>query len=66
MLSNCLAGSRLSAFVSPDAIHWREMQEEPTITDGAFDSPNLAFWDTVQQRYVSVYRDFVNGVRTSP
>jgi len=54
----------LYAFVSPDAIHWREMQEEPILTDGAFDSPNLAFWDTVQERYVAVYRDFVNGVRT--
>ncbi len=54
----------LYAFVSPDAIHWQEMQEKPIITDGAFDSPNLAFWDTVQQRYVCVYRDFINGVRT--
>ena len=54
----------LYAFVSPDAIHWQDMQEEPILTDGAFDSPNLAFWDTVQKRYVAVYRDFVNGVRT--
>ncbi len=54
----------LYAFVSPDALHWREMREEPILTDGAFDSPNLAFWDTVQKRYVAVYRDFANGVRT--
>jgi hypothetical protein len=54
----------LYAFVSPDGIHWQDMQEEPILTDGAFDSPNLAFWDTVQQRYVSVYRDFQLGVRT--
>ena len=54
----------LYAFVSPDAIHWQEMQAEPILTDGAFDSPNLAFWDTVQERYVAVYRDFANGVRT--
>ncbi len=54
----------LYAFVSPDGIHWKEMREEPIITDGAFDSPNLAFWDTAHQRYVSVYRDFQLGVRT--
>ena len=54
----------LYAFTSPDGIHWKELREEPIITDGAFDSPNLAFWDTVHERYVSVYRDFKLGVRT--
>ena len=56
--------SALYAFISEDAIHWREMREEPIVTDGAFDSPNLAFWDTVQGHYVAIYRDFINGVRT--
>ena len=54
----------LFAFTSPDGIHWKQMQEEPILTDGAFDSPNLTFWDTVEEHYVCVYRDFANGVRT--
>ena len=54
----------LFAFTSPDGIQWKQMQEEPILTDGAFDSPNLAFWDIVNERYVAIYRDFVNGVRT--
>ncbi|MCY3775791.1 MAG: hypothetical protein OXH11_07385 [Candidatus Aminicenantes bacterium] len=55
---------KLYAFVSPDGIHWKEMRDDPIITDGAFDSPNLAFWDEVHGRYVAVYRDFQLGVRT--
>ena len=55
---------KLYAFISPDGIHWKEMREDPIITDGAFDSPNLAFWDQVHERYVAVYRDFTMGVRT--
>lgn len=54
----------LFAFVSPDGLRWSQMQEEPILTDGAFDSPNLAFWDAVKQRYICIYRDFANGVRT--
>ncbi len=49
---------------SADAINWRWMAEEPVITDGAFDSHNLAFWDSVRGTYVSLYRDFKHGVRT--
>ena len=56
--------SGLFAFTSPDGIRWKQMQEEPILTDGAFDSPNLTFWDTVNERYVCVYRDFAGGVRT--
>ncbi len=33
------------------------------ITDGKFDSQNLAFWDTVRGRYVDFHRDFVDKVR---
>lgn len=36
----------LIALISEDGIHWRRMQEDPIITDGAFDSLNVAFWDT--------------------
>ena len=59
-----LAGGPLIALTSMDGIHWQKMQEEPVITEGAFDSQNLAFWDTVQGQYVAYVRDFRNGVRT--
>src|SRR5690606_5053220 len=35
----------LFAFHSADGIHWSLMHEEPVVTQGAFDSQNLAFWD---------------------
>ena len=55
----------LFAFVSPDAIHWRQKGSEPILTKtmtkfpmpNAFDSANVAFWDTVQKRYVAYFRD---------
>lgn len=56
--------SGLFAFTSPDGIHWKQMQEDPILTDGAFDSPNLTFWDAINKHYVCIYRDFANGVRT--
>ena len=52
----------LFAFHSPDGIHWSLMREEPIITKGAFDSQNLAFWDTHQQQYRAYYRIFTAGV----
>ena len=54
----------LLGFVSPDGIHWSKLQEKPIITDGAFDSLNVAFWDSVRQLYVSIYRQGLDGVRT--
>ena len=59
-----LAGGPLIALSSMDGISWQKMQGEPVITEGAFDSQNLAFWDTVQGQYVAYVRDFRNGVRT--
>lgn len=53
----------LYAFQSEDAIHWSLMCEEPVITKGAFDSQNLAFFDTVRGRYVDFHRGFNKGVR---
>ena len=48
--------SGLIAFVSPDGIHWEKMQDEPVITDGKFDSQNVAFWSEIEQCYVSYFR----------
>ncbi|MBN2270872.1 MAG: hypothetical protein JXN61_09680 [Sedimentisphaerales bacterium] len=53
----------LVAFISPDAIHWKPMQEAPIITDGAFDSQNLAFWDSIRREYRCYFRDFRDGFR---
>ncbi len=54
----------LYVFQSPDGIHWSLIKEEPVITDGAFDSQNLAFWDSLSGQYVDYHRTFVNGVRS--
>jgi hypothetical protein len=62
---------KLYAFASPDAVHWRLLQDEPILTEGAFDSQNLAFWDVVREQYRCYFRDFRDGrrdikVSTSP
>jgi hypothetical protein len=54
----------LYVFQSPDAIHWSLIKDEPVITEGAFDSQNLAFWDPISKLYVDYHRTFVDGVRT--
>jgi len=54
-------GKGLVAFVSADGIRWRKLREERVITKGAFDSQNVAFWDTVKQCYVAFFRDFQKG-----
>ena len=52
--------SVLMAFVSEDGYHWQPLQSEAIITDGAFDSQNLAYWDAYRGHYVAFYRDFRN------
>jgi len=54
----------LVAIASPDAIHWKLMQAEPVVTEGAFDSDNLAFFDVLRGEYLCYLRDFAEGVRT--
>ena len=53
----------LLAFRSKDGLHWELIQEEPVITKGAFDSQNLAFWDSQAGLYRAYFRDFHKGVR---
>ena len=50
-------------FESPDGTHWKLTQDKPVITNGAFDSQNLAFWDTDRNEYRAYWRYFGNGVR---
>ena len=58
----------LFPLASPDGLHWSLMQDEPIITEGKFDSQNLAFWDPVRQEYRAYVRDFrdrIRGIRTA-
>lgn len=51
----------LLAFQSADGLRWSPMQETPVITDGAFDSQNLAFWDAHSGQYRAYWRYFTGG-----
>ena len=53
----------LYALKSADGIHFSLMSTEPIITEGAFDSQNLAFWDTVRGEYREYHRHFKDDVR---
>ena len=48
----------LYAFQSADGLQWSLLQEAPIITEGAFDSQNLAFWDPLRACYVDFHRQF--------
>lgn len=52
----------LLAFHSADGLRWSPMSEKPVITDGAFDSQNLAFWDAARGEYRAYWRYFTKGV----
>lgn len=51
----------LLAFKSPDGLNWSPMSDTPIITDGAFDSQNLAFWDAEHEVYRAYWRYFTKG-----
>ena len=53
----------LLAFVSADGLHWKQVQEDPVITKGAFDSQNNAFWSVSEEQYVCYFRVFRDGKR---
>jgi len=64
MRYKALAGtskSGLVAFVSGDGVRWRTMQEEPVITEGAFDSQNVAFWSEHEGSYCAYFRTWSEG-----
>ena len=54
----------LYVYQSPDGIHWSMIKDEPVITEGAFDSQNLAFWNPHTKQYVDFHRTFTDGVRS--
>ncbi|MCF6286763.1 MAG: hypothetical protein L3K26_16450, partial [Candidatus Hydrogenedentes bacterium] len=52
----------LVPFKSADGLHWTPMTEVPMLQDqGAFDTQNLAFWDTTIGKYRAYWRIFTGG-----
>ncbi len=51
----------LVAFVSPDGLHWKKLQEEPVIGPRPhdFDSQNVTFWSEAEKMYVCYFRSWV-------
>src|SRR4029078_1370402 len=49
-------------FSAAAGLAWELMCERPVITDGAFDSQNLAFWDPTRGEYRAYWRYFTAGV----
>jgi hypothetical protein len=56
-----LAPGGLYAFVSADGIRWKKLSDKQVITQGAFDSQNVAFWDAERGEYRAYARQFRNG-----
>ena len=54
----------LLGFVSADGLRWRKLCEQPIITEGSFDSQNVAFWDIVRKEYVCYSRIGRDGKRS--
>ena len=54
----------LLAFMSEDGVHWKLLNETPVITDGAFDSQNVAFWSAHENCYLCYFRIFEDNVRS--
>ena len=50
----------LVPFVSADGIRWRMLRQEPVLTQGAFDSQNIAFWDSARPLRAH-FRGFPSG-----
>ncbi len=51
----------LLLFQSPDGFQWSLAHPEPVITEGAFDSQNLAFYDPNISAYRAYWRVFTDG-----
>jgi len=56
-------GGALFAFKSADGVRWEHLSQKPAITDGDFDSQNLAFWDPHARLYRAYHRKSRGGVR---
>jgi len=59
-----LAGTEttgLVGFVSEDGKHWHKLRKEPLVTQGVFDSQNVAFWSESEDCYVCYFRTWTGG-----
>ncbi len=56
----------LFAFQSSDGIHWSFIVDRPVITNGDFDSQNIAFWDPTLGRYRAYWRFFTEAKEGQP
>ena len=61
-LVRCRKPWGLIAFKSGDGVRWAPLSENPVITEGAFDSQNLAFWDAARGEYRAYWRYFTEGI----
>ena len=48
----------LYLFQSPDGVRWSLARNKPVITNGYFDSQNIAFWDPTIRKYRAYWRFF--------
>jgi hypothetical protein len=46
----------LIVYASADGLHWSPLTDQPVLTDGRFDSQNLAFWDPNTGAYRAYWR----------
>ena len=46
----------LIPLISADATHWSRLSNKPIITNGAFDSQNVIFWDSARHEYRAYWR----------
>ena len=51
----------LTVLVSSDGLGWRKLADQPVITEGAFDSQNVGFWDAARGRYAAYFRFFTQA-----
>lgn len=61
-----IAPKGLAPLSSPDGFHWSPMTTQPVITDGMFDSQNLAFWDAAHGLYRAYWRYFAKDPANGP
>ncbi|MEN8251826.1 MAG: hypothetical protein ABFS32_23095, partial [Bacteroidota bacterium] len=50
----------LWVFTSKEGIHW-EKGKSPILTDGMFDSQNVAFWSEAEECYICYFRTWTSG-----
>ncbi|NNE90691.1 MAG: hypothetical protein HKN23_03510 [Verrucomicrobiales bacterium] len=63
MLARSMKPKGLIVLKSADGIKWKPLVDKPVLTEGAFDSQNLAFWDPIEKEYRAYWRIFSNNRR---